>query len=46
MAVSQLARVIGEEASLEKLLERIADRSARIGVIGERRSATGIVVRL
>lgn len=34
MAVSQLARVVGEEASLEKLLERIADRSARIGVIG------------
>src|SRR5215469_10664455 len=34
MAVSQLASVVGEEASLEKLLERIADRSARIGVIG------------
>ncbi|HKE37678.1 MAG TPA: nucleotide sugar dehydrogenase [Candidatus Baltobacteraceae bacterium] len=34
MAVSQLARVVGEEASLEKLLERIASRSARVGVIG------------
>lgn len=34
MALSQLARVVGEEASLEKLLERIADRSARVGVIG------------
>jgi UDP-N-acetyl-D-glucosamine dehydrogenase len=34
MAISQLVREVGEEASLEKLLERIADRSARIGVIG------------
>src|SRR5579863_7647239 len=34
MAISKLARVVGEDVSLEKLLERIADRSARIGVIG------------
>ena len=34
MAVRQLASQVESEASLERLLVRIADRSARIGVVG------------